>query len=365
MRILYVITSTSRGGAENTLLKIVSGLNRAKYEPVCAVSLKHRGHLAADIENAGVPVETLGSGYAPAPFDVMKLSRIIARHKPDVIHALLYRAIQFCRLARRGGAALLTSPRVNYRTRALPLLWLDALTRTKDEFTVCESSASRDFLVGSLGYDPARAAVIRNGVDTVKWRFHKALRDAKRAELGLGPQDVLVVAAGRLDEQKGHRYLIDAAAILKLRLVILGEGPLRAQLEARARARGLRGDVLPGEQEDLRPWLCAADIFALPSLWEGTPNALMEAMSMGLPSVASAVDGVREIAADGETAKLVPPADTGALADALAQLAAGAEFRQAMGAAARRRAENDFSLARMMAQYEAAYDIHSSFVRCG
>ena len=152
------------------------------------------------------------------------------------------------------------------------------------------------------------------------------------------------LAVGRLHPQKAYDVLLDAFAILApqfpdWRLVALGDGELRSGLAARTQALGLaeRVDWL-GQQADPWPWLRAADAFVLPSRFEGTPNALLEAMSCGVPPIVSdATAGALEYVAEGETGLIVPVNDAGALAAAMARLAGDAALRARLGEAARRR----------------------------
>ena len=141
------------------------------------------------------------------------------------------------------------------------------------------------------------------------------------------------------------------------RLLLAGDGPARRSLETTVEALRLSPFVrFLGTLADPWPLLAAADIFALPSLWEGMPNALLEAMAAGLPSVATAVGAVPEMVADGREALVVPPGDAGALARALAELATWPTRRREMGALARRRVEEAFRIEATVAQTERLYD---------
>jgi glycosyltransferase involved in cell wall biosynthesis len=141
------------------------------------------------------------------------------------------------------------------------------------------------------------------------------------------------------------------------RLLLAGDGPERPALEGTVRTLRLGPFVrFLGTLDDPWPLLAAADIFALPSLWEGMPNALLEAMAAGLPAVATAVGAVPEMVDDGREALVVPPGDAGALARALAELAAGPARRRAMGALARQRVEHAYRIEATVAQTERLYD---------
>jgi len=211
------------------------------------------------------------------------------------------------------------------------------------------------------GFSAGRIAHIPNGVDLDRFRPDPTARSAEaRRRLGLSP-GLLLVYAGRLDLQKGLHTLIDAmhssrVAASDARLLLLGDGPQRAELEHTVRHHGLATRVLfRGLVEDVAPYLCAGDIFAFPSMGEGMPNALLEAMASGLPCVASDIGGCRDVIVHGETGLLVPPGDAAALQEALETLLGAAAVRERLGAAARRDAVSRFGLERMVDRYEACY----------
>lgn len=369
-RILYVITSSGVGGAEKTLFNIVSRLDSKKYEVAGVVSLKPCGEYADKIRALGINVESLDMGYIPSWSAVGRLTDLIRKSKADTVHAFLFRAIQFCRFAKaRTPFRLISSPRVNYRTRAVPLLWLDKAFHKRDDLTLCESESSAAFMERELGYKGV--GVIKNGIDTGLWKFSEEERAAARAELGLAPQTLLLFSSGRLDEQKGFEYLLRALPLFaekfqNFRLAIAGEGPLARALGRVAQECGVADSVLfLGRRSDIRQLICACDIFVLPSLWEGLPNSLLEAMAVGRACAASGVDGSRELIEDGKSGLLTEAANSHSIAQALARLAADAELRARLGSAARRHVEREHSLERMMSEYGAAYNGHAKITGAG
>jgi glycosyltransferase involved in cell wall biosynthesis len=361
-RILFVSTSTTVGGAEKTLHALATLVDPKRHQVAGIVSLKPEGEYARKLKAQGHKVETLGLTRSPRPADAARLAKIIERERPDLVHAVMYQAIQLCRLAKPKvpfAFKLVSSPRVHYRTRSALTLLVDRVLKGRDDLLIAECAASRDYLVGKLGYAPSKVAVIRNGVDLAGWPVSKVDRQKKRMELRLGAGDLLVGAIGRLDKQKGFSTLVEAMARLKatgLRCVILGDGPERSKLEALIRSRELEKFVwLPGERSDVAAWLSAFDVYALPSLWEGLPNSLLEAMALGLPVVASRVDGVPEAVEHGKTGLLVPPSDPRALANALKGLAVDSAQRTALGAAAAAAVAERFTIRRMIGEYEETY----------
>lgn len=202
------------------------------------------------------------------------------------------------------------------------------------------------------GLPADRLSVIPNGVRLDG--LPAGDRQAVRQELGLRPADQVVGAVGRLEPAKGLVYLIEAAAQLApqhpdLRVVIVGAGRLEGELHAAVRQHGLEQVVLfTGFRQDVTRCLQAFDLFALPSLTEGIPIALLEACASARPVVASRVGGVPEVIADGEQGLLVPPGDVPALAQAITRLLDDPQLATRLGEAARQRIAARYSLESML-----------------
>jgi glycosyltransferase involved in cell wall biosynthesis len=205
--------------------------------------------------------------------------------------------------------------------------------------------------------------VIPNGVDLAAADAAlAAARPSARTALGLYPSDLAVAFVGRLHRQKGLKQLLGAFFTLlqshpTAKLLLAGDGPERAGLETAVAGLRLQPFVrFLGALPAPWPLLAAADLFVLPSLWEGMPNALLEAMAAGLPCVATAVGAVPEVAAAGEEALLVPPGDAAPLLRAILELADDPARRRALGARARRRVEERFRIEATVARTEELYD---------
>lgn len=184
-------------------------------------------------------------------------------------------------------------------------------------------------------------------------------RASTRVELGIAPDDVMILSVGRLVYQKGHEYLVQAMHRLlpdfpRARAVICGEGPLRSQLEAQIERLGLARSVqLVGNRLDIDRFLRSADVFVLPSRWEGLPVALLEAMDAGLPVVATRVEGVEEVIQEESQGLLVPPEDARGLVDALWAVLADPDVRRKIGAAGRDRVRTGYRTDIMCEKYLA------------
>jgi glycosyltransferase involved in cell wall biosynthesis len=182
-----------------------------------------------------------------------------------------------------------------------------------------------------------RITVIPNGVQPLD--TSSVNRAVVRRDLGLNENDILILSVGRLTYQKGHEFLVQAMFTVVGRFPnakagICGDGPLRSQLETQIIDTGLSNHMkLLGAWEDISPLLASADIFVLPSRWEGLSRALMEAMAAGLPVIAAEVDGIKDLVTDGVNGLLVASEDARMLGNSILQLIADAEMRKKLGAA--------------------------------
>ena len=224
---------------------------------------------------------------------------------------------------------------------------------------VSEAVAAR---VRRAGVPARKVVIIRNALDTTP--YDEPFPDA-RANVELffsAPPRRIVGAVGRLSPEKGFDVLIDAAAIVLRQIddvgfVLFGDGPLRAELEARVRAKGLEGRfVLAGFRNDLERHLPGLDLVASSSHTEGLPVALLEAQAAGVAVVATAVGGTPEAVLDGRTGLLVPPADPGALAASISSALADDERRQQMGRLGRQRVRDEFTFAAQAARYAELFE---------
>jgi sugar transferase (PEP-CTERM/EpsH1 system associated) len=222
-----------------------------------------------------------------------------------------------------------------------------------------------DYLQGRVGVAAARVAQIYNGVDTVRFKPAPAGRSAIAGCPFGGPDQFLVGTVGRMQTVKDQTNLatafvraagLDRTARARLRLVMVGDGPLRAEVERILEQGGVRDLAwLPGERADIPDILRGLDLFVLPSLAEGISNTILEAMATALPVVATRVGGNGELIEEGLTGALVPSADPDAIAVAMLGYFTDARRARRHGKAGRNRVERQFSLDRMVADYDRLY----------
>ena len=233
---------------------------------------------------------------------------------------------------------------------------------------IAVSEDVRNDLMRYDGIPAQKIAVIHNGIDVGRVQTALTRREA-RARLGLPDEAIALGCVARLEEQKGHRFLLEALARLndatrgaaRFRVVLVGDGRLRAELEQRAAELGVAAwTMFLGTRHDVPEILKALDICVMPSLWEGLSVAMLEAMAASLPLVISDVSGVSQVIGDNEYGIKVPVGDVPALAQTIRALADAPERRVALGAAARQRVLAKFSAQAMLAELSRLYEEVSS-----
>jgi glycosyltransferase involved in cell wall biosynthesis len=238
------------------------------------------------------------------------------------------------------------------RNRLTRWLYASAASRV-----VTTGQTLRGQLIEDLGIAPDRIDSVPTGIDTM--RFAPGDRDGARAKLGLPGNKTLVGIVATLRSWKGHRYLIEALAGMPagIGLVIVGDGPQRAALDSLVAAHGMADRTwMPGNQNDVAPWLHAMDIFALPSYAnEGVPQALIQAMLVALPCVTTTAGSIAELARHEETALLARAQDAEALRDAIGRLVDDPALGVRLGLAARNHCLAHYSREQMLDRMEAIF----------
>ena len=314
------------------------------------------------LEEQGVPVQHLGRGRFD-PRLLPDLVRLARERRARILHVHGYAAADFGRLAaRRVGAALVLHE--HFADPRMPAYqgFADRLLSRLTDRAIAVSASTRDFLITRRHVPKERVHLIWNGAPLEDFRPAppEAARSARRA-LGL-PEDALVVGSiGRLSAQKGHRYLLDAAARVlaarpEARILIVGDGDQEPELRAQSERLGLGARVVfAGHRTDVPALLGVLDVFCISSTYEGTPLTLFEARAAGKAIVSTAVDGCREVIENGRTGLLVPPEAPEALAEALLRVLDDAALRAQLGARARE-ASARYDIAECVARMQALYD---------
>ena len=332
-----------------------------RFEP-SLVGLKGPEPATAWLGEQGIPVQHLRRGRFD-PRILRDLVRVARERHARILHVHGYAAADYGRLAaRRLGAALVLHEHfADPRMPAYQAL-ADRLLAPLTDRAIAVSGSTRDFLVRERHVPASRVRLIWNGAPLDEFApVAPETARATRRSLRIAEDALVVGTIGRLSEQKGHRYLIEAApALLGARasahLLIVGDGDQMEPLKAQAAALGVAARVtFAGHRTDVPALLGALDVFAISSTYEGTPLALFEAMAAGKAIVSTAVDGCREVLEDGVTGLLVPPRDPAALAKALGRVLDDALLRRSLADEARR-ASTRYDIRSCVAAMEALYD---------
>jgi glycosyltransferase involved in cell wall biosynthesis len=370
LRVMHIISNLDIGGAQEVVRTLVAYLAEEGCVPI--VCTFKDGPLRQDIEQIGILVEVLPARrYSIMEFplfvhDMVQIRRalvdVVKKHHVDVVQTHLLRILDFLVLTVRDRSKtplifwtahntneelqaeqlprhkwLLKPKRLGYRL----LYRLSA--RSVDGFIAVAEGVKTE-LLETIRPTEDKITVICNGVDVKRYQ-RSVDKAALRQTLGLNEHDRVIAVVGTFKRQKGHAHLIEAAASLipefpDLHILLIGDGDLRAELQAQTQNLRIEQHVhFLGSRYDVPDLLAASDYFVLPSLWEGLPMALIEAMASGLPIVATEVSGTQQVMVPGETGLVVPAGDTQQLKEAIRSLLANPARAQAMGAAARRHVE--------------------------
>lgn len=361
IRVLEILATLKRAGAERMAVSLACRLDPARFETgVVSLFDAFSGGLEPELLAAGVPVWHLGKRPGPDVRIFGRLRRVIREFRPSLLHTHSY-VLKYslpASLAMRPEVMVHTVHNLAARETDFSGRLLHRLVFGSYVATVAVGEQVRQSYSKWYGAEPE--ATIRNGIETAAFHLPEARRRWRDAQ-GFRNDDLLVVSVGRLDPQKNPLLLIDAFAQAfrgdaRGHLLLLGDGSLRTAARRHASERGVEKRVhFLGVRADVAQVLAAGDIFALASDWEGTPLAVMEAMAAGLPIAATAVGGLPDLVAAGESGLLTPVRDMRALAGALSRLAGDAPLRHAMSEAARARAE-EFSVDKMVAEYAALFE---------
>ncbi len=368
--VMHVLHRFDTGGLENGVVNLINHLPRERYRHM-VVALTEVTDFRLRLRHADVPCIALrkppGHGVKVYP----QLWRLLRQHRPAIVHTRNLAALEMQLAA--------WAARVPVRIHGEHGRDVDDLHGTNRHYQrvrrlyspfvkryVALSQDLAGYLQGPVGISPGRIEQIYNGVDAERFAPPPAQRPAIEGAPFAAPTHWLMGTVGRMQTVK-HQTLLARAFVRALelapalreraRLVMVGEGPLRAQAQTILDQAGA-GKLawLPGERGDVADIMRGLDCFVLPSLAEGISNTILEAMATGLPVLASAVGGNAELVSHGHTGEVVPSDDVDAMAHALLRLAHDPVRAAAMGRAGRAEVERRFSLQAMVAAYQALYD---------
>jgi glycosyltransferase involved in cell wall biosynthesis len=361
LRVLHVISTLNRGGAEIQVASYVRELHRrGVHVEVCC--LRERGELADALEAAGIPVHLVRFKSRWHPVSLLQLRRLIRQGGFHVVQGHMYRANVPSTVAARlaGCPVVLTTVHDfwdNGRQRRMDRL----LNRFRDRVLVVSREKYEYYLAGT-GISPEQCILFPSCIDPP--RFRVEAKEAVRAELGLAGDAVVTAMIARFNEPKDHRTFIEAAALLLRNgfegsFLLVGDGRRREDTELYARSFGnqiAKKIVFTGVREDIPELLSAVDLFVLATEREGLPLSILEAMAAGVPVIANAVGGIPELVHDGETGRLFSVGNVAALAGLIAERCQEPEKWKQMARNASEMVEKEYSLLRRVTSLIQLYE---------
>lgn len=366
--VVHLIYRLDIGGLETLLVDTINRMPERCYRHAIVCLTDYDRAFARRIARPDVELFALHKPPGAAPRTHLDLWRLLRRLRPAIVHTYNLGCYEYNATALAAGVPVRVHAEhgrdagdpqgLNRRHNLLRRLLAPCVDRI-----VPVSKDLRDWLQATVGIDASKLTLIDNGVDTERFRPAQAGDD--RLEAWQDDPDAFVIGSvGRLQQVKDQATLIDAFALLRrmlpderLRLVLVGDGPLRDALAARVAAAGLQDSVwLAGPRSDVAPVMRSLSLFVLSSIAEGTPVTMLEAMASGLPVVATRVGGIPDLVQEGVTGALVAPSNPEALAQALAGYVQARARARAHGAAGRARIEQAYSMHAMLRAYIGLYD---------
>lgn len=358
--VLYLITELDAGGAQSALFGLIARTDESQFKITVACFYNGDKLMAKRIRDLGVSVIDLRMMAVWRVDALWRLYTLLRREKPVILHSWLFHANILGRIiGHLAKVPLIITSRRNVEIGGMRRERLKQWTSSFDDKIIAVCEEARQAEIQRTHVSPSKVITIYNGIESDRYVIsnHQIIR----REFGIAPESPLLGIVGRLHPQKGHSDLISAFALVKkqvpgVQLLIIGDGCLRRALEEETKQNQVAdGIIFTGLRNDIPSLLSAIDLFVLPSLWEGLPNVVLEAMAAGLPVVATAVGGMPELVVENETGILVPPHDPEALAVAIIDLLANTPRMNMMGKSGRQRAQKCFSMEKTVYNTHAVY----------
>jgi glycosyltransferase involved in cell wall biosynthesis len=364
LSVLQFTNADVRGGAEEHILGLLRGLDRARFmvHLVCPPSLANllKPDLPGDVEL--IPLELSKLSHVGA---AVRFARVLHSRGIDILHSHMFTSSLFASpigwLCRTPVILETAHGREAWRRGWKAWFFIDRIVSRFVDGYIAVSRANALYLRDIKRYDPRKITVIEPGSDFGRFESPRPPDPALRKSYGIGPDDPLIVMVGRLEPQKGHSVLLNAlprvlAEFPRAKLALVGDGSCRGAIEAQIANLGLEAAVkLVGYAPDIRDWLALATFTVLPSFHEGLPVTPIESLAAGKAVVATAVDGTTEVVLDGRTGLTAPPGDPEALAVAICQMLSDNSRREALAQNGRDFVLRNYSMSRMVRRNEDLY----------
>ncbi len=365
-RILFITSTSNLGGTERQLIYLAEGLKKANIE-VRVISLQGNGELTKRLNSQGVEAINLREGDETSFLGMIGLKgwlqKRIQKFKPDIVHLFGLRADLLCRrMAKMNGCVVVSGIRSTDPWRKLHHVMLDRLTDRFVDLYISNSKAGAKCRVVREKISPSKIELVRNGIVLPDLTKKEELGTKFREKYKIPQKAYLLGMTGNYRPRKGHRFLLDVFYALAAKdqdvwLVFAGEDFMHGEIHREIEKSGYSDRILALPfQHDLSPLYAALDTFLLPSVYEGTPNSLMEAMAWEVPVMAAKISGVREILGKNETCgKLLKPNSRNEWSDAVTELKRNKSEIIKMATSGRIKIESDFSMKALVANHLQCY----------
>lgn len=356
LKVCFIISASEIGGTEKMLVDMAEKFPLNDFYPPVVFTIRGRGAFTEDLQRKGV--DTRIFDLRKNPFRFINLLASIARESPDILHSFLFYGNLAGRICGKllGIRVVISSQRSTDDWRNRIHWFADGLTSRWTDAIISNSHSGKTALVEKAGIRPALITVIPNGVT-----FHRASATLSASDFGIKPGELLVGTVGNLRRPKGHIHLLRAAPLVlkkipSARFMIVGHGELRESLYNAAKKNGVEKNfIFTGFRKDAVEIIRLFDVFAFPSLWEGCPVGLLEAMEQGKPCVAFPAGDVPYIIENGRNGIIVSMGSHEELAGGILRLLENSALRDEIGRNARKRVEESFSFDGMFREYVSFY----------
>ena len=364
--ILYVIQNDEFGGGERGFSQLIKGLNPKKFKIFVATTPE--GRFYQEIREAGATVIDTPFGRLDIFKTTKLLKRIIKNENISIVHSQGARADFLARITGKWSNIPAMISTIQMPVEGFNVSWIKkliyiVLDRTSERFVdkyIVPSQFLKDHLINKHGVDKNKISLIHNGVEISECSSETESSNIRK-ESGIGIDAPLIGAIGRMVWQKGFVFMIEAIPIIlntipETMFLIVGDGPMREELHVKSKKLGVKDKIIfTGFRSDIKEILSAIDLLIVPSILEGFPMIILEAMAMAKPIVATNIDGITEQITDGEDGVLVLPRNPEAIAEAIIKVYNNREFTAKIGLAARKKVENEFSVEKMITETEKVY----------
>lgn len=364
IKIIHILSNPNIGGIERMLSDLLPRVNREPFE-MAIINLRSESEAYALWDRVNIKYHRIKTPCRLLLDSIPSLTILLRREMPDIVEIYGLRANIIGRVAARlaGVPIVLTGVLSTDDWRRRWHVLLDRATRWAVTAWIPNSQACMQSIIVREGHPKNKMKVIYDGIDVEYWKkdVNTTDRSRLRSEWGCQKDDIVFATVANLRPDKGIQYLIEAIPIVleqerRLHFIIVGRDLMRGVVQQRCKDLGIENIVtFTGFREDIREIYQACDVTVLPSLREGLPICLIEAMAMELPVVATSVSGIPELVVDGETGIIVPPKDVKALSNAMLKIVRDAKKMRNMGLAGRNRVFQMFTIERMLQELMGYY----------